>query len=93
MAINNKVQEYIWIYLILVNVISFLTFFIDKRRSKNRAYRISESFLITISIIGGSLGSILGMKIFHHKTKKTKFSFGLPIIFLFNIGCIYLLLS
>lgn len=92
MVIKNQIQEYIWIYLILVNVMSFLTFFIDKRRSKNRAYRISESFLITISIIGGSLGSILGMKIFHHKTKKAKFKFGLPLVLLLNIGCIYLLL-
>lgn len=82
---HNLIKEYIYMYLIVINTISFICFFIDKKRARNKLYRISESFLFSVSIIGGALGSFLGMKVFHHKSKKKKFIIGIPIILIFNI--------
>ena len=73
------------IYLIIINIISFLLFGIDKKRSIKKEYRISEYTLISISFLGGAIGSILGMIIFHHKTKKSKFIILIPIALLINI--------
>ena len=60
-------------YLIIINLITFIMYGIDKQQAIKNNYRISETTLLTLSLIGGSLGSILGMIIFHHKTKKLKF--------------------
>lgn len=60
-------------YLIIINIITFIMYGIDKQQAIKNNYRISETTLLTLSLIGGSLGSILGMIIFHHKTKKIKF--------------------
>lgn len=62
----------IW-YLIGINLVTFLLYGIDKYCAKNKLYRISEYSLFTFSFFGGCIGSLLGMKIFHHKTKKLKF--------------------
>lgn len=61
------------IYFSIVNIISFLTFGLDKRLAIKHKYRISEGILLTLTLVGGELGSILGMIIFHHKTRKIKF--------------------
>ena len=68
------------LYFLIINVIGFLLMFIDKRRSINREWRIRERTLFIISIIGGAIGSYLGMKIFRHKTKHLKFTLGVPLI-------------
>ena len=60
-------------YLIIINIMTFIMYGIDKQQAIKNNYRISETTLLTLSLIGGSLGSILGMIIFHHKTKKLKF--------------------
>lgn len=62
----------IW-YLVGINVISFIIYGIDKYLAIKRKYRISEYSLFILSVFGGSIGSIIGMKTFHHKTKKTIF--------------------
>ena len=67
-------------YLIIINIISFIICYIDKKRAINNKYRISEYTLILLSIIGGCYGFLLGMYIFHHKTKKIKFKILIPII-------------
>ena len=67
-------------YLIIINIISFIIYGIDKYKSIKHKYRISENTLISLSIIGGVFGSILGMIIFHHKTKKIRFKISIPII-------------
>lgn len=69
------------IYIAIVNFVSFIIFGIDKYLAIKNKRRISEKTLFFISIIGGSLGSILGMNIFRHKTKKKKFL----VIYLFLI--------
>ena len=67
-------------YLIIINIIGFMMCYIDKKKAINHKYRISEYSLISISIIGGCYGFILGMYMFHHKTKKIKFRICIPII-------------
>ena len=68
------------LYLIAVNIAGFAAMGIATRRAKNRAYRIPEANLFLLAIIGGSLGSILGMHLFHHKTRHLYFLYGLPAI-------------
>ena len=78
------------IYLIAINLITFLAMYIDKRKAKNGSWRIKESTLLTLSLIGGSIGGILGMYTFRHKTKKLKFTVGMPTILIAEIiGVIY----
>ena len=60
-------------YLISINIISFILIFIDKRKAINNKWRIPESTLLFISLLGGCFGTILSMYLFHHKTKKLKF--------------------
>nr|WP_302600160.1 DUF1294 domain-containing protein [uncultured Cellulosilyticum sp.] len=78
-------EKIIIIYLILVNIIAYISMWSDKKRAINHKYRISEKTLFTIAIIGGSLGSILGMKKFHHKTKHWYFKYGMPLILIIQI--------
>lgn len=60
-------------YLILVNIIAFAAFGIDKRKAVKYKYRISEATLLGLALIGGSAGALAGMYLFHHKTKKLLF--------------------
>ena len=67
-------------YLILINLIAFVMFGIDKWKAKNGKYRISEAALIMSAVLGGSIGAIAGMELFRHKTLHGKFRYGLPLI-------------
>ena len=67
-------------YLLLVNLIAFGTFGADKRRAKRGAWRVSERALFRLALLGGSVGAIMGMRRFHHKTKHWYFRYGLPAI-------------
>ncbi|KQL32885.1 hypothetical protein AN960_23235 [Bacillus sp. FJAT-25509] len=71
---------YFMFYLVIINIISFAIMGIDKSRAKRKAWRIPERILFLFAIIGGSIGSILGMYYFRHKTKHPKFVFGYWII-------------
>ncbi len=66
-------QKYFIIYLISINILSFIICYIDKIRSIKNYYRISEGTLLFISFIGGAFGMAISMNMFHHKTKKFKF--------------------
>ena len=72
-------------YLILINLVSFAMMGIDKRRAEKKLWRIPESSLFIIAIIGGSIGSIIGMRVFHHKTRHWYFVYGMPLILLLQI--------
>lgn len=76
------------IYIIFINITSFLLMFIDKRKAIKHKWRISESTLLLSAILGGSIGAILGMNIFRHKTKHLKFKFGLPLILIIQLSLI-----
>lgn len=65
---------------------------IDKSRAKKRLWRIPESTLFVVAIIGGSIGSIIGMKKFHHKTKHWYFVYGMPAILIIQIAAIVMLI-
>lgn len=73
------------IYLIIINLISFLAMFIDKKKAQKGKWRIKESTLLILALIGGSIGAISGMYIFHHKTQKPRFYIGFPIIIILQI--------
>lgn len=60
-------------YLIGINIISFILYGLDKEFAKRKSYRISEYTLLVFSFFGGGIGSLIGMKVFHHKTSKLKF--------------------
>lgn len=67
-------------YLILINLAGFILMGADKRRAKRDQWRIRERTFFFMALLGGSLGTILGMKGFHHKTRHWYFRFGLPAI-------------
>lgn len=73
------------VYLIFINVIGFLAMYIDKKKAKKNAWRIPEKTLITITILGGGVGTLTGMYLFRHKTKKLRFSIGIPVILIAEI--------
>ncbi|MDY2881578.1 DUF1294 domain-containing protein [Romboutsia timonensis] len=72
-------------YLIFINIVGLLSMYLDKYFAKNNMYRISEKSLFLIAIIGGSIGSIIGMYQFRHKTKHRQFTTGLPFIIFIQI--------
>lgn len=75
----------IFIYFIVINLIGFALMGIDKYKAIHHKWRISENCLIAIALIGGSIGSLIGMKSFHHKTKHKKFIIGIPLILILQL--------
>ena len=78
------------LYLLLINLATFLTFGLDKWKAKRKAKketirRVPEKTLFTLSALGGSVGALLGMKVFHHKTLHKTFRFGIPAILALQI--------
>lgn len=81
------------IYLIIINLIGFYMMWSDKRKAKWGKWRIPENTLFMVTALGGGIGTIAGMYTFRHKTKKLKFTVGLPaILILETILGIYLAL-
>jgi len=77
--------KYFLTYLLIINTICFCQFALDKRRSQQGAWRISERDLLLSAIIGGSLGGLIGMYTFRHKTRHSKFRVGMPLILLVQV--------
>jgi len=80
-------------YALIINLIGFVIMFIDKRKAVHRKWRISESTLMTISILGGSIGMLLGIHFFRHKTNHKKFTLGVPAILIVQLGIIIFFLQ
>ena len=80
----SLVQFFI-IYLVIINSLGFIIMGIDKLKAKRGSRRIPENTLFMFTILGGGVGTILGMYIFRHKTKKKKFTVGMPIILILEI--------
>lgn len=81
----------VYFYLIGINVVTFLLYGDDKSRARRHAWRIPEKILLGAAVIGGSIGAMLGMSIFHHKTRKPAFYIGVPLILIIQIGLAALL--
>ena len=73
------------LYLLLINIITFALYAIDKLNAKTDSWRISERMLIIFSAVGGSVGALLGMYICRHKTRKNKFKIGVPVLLIIQI--------
>ncbi|MGG7078902.1 DUF1294 domain-containing protein [Clostridium sardiniense] len=72
-------------YILIVNILGYFLMFLDKQKAKKHKWRIPENTLMLVAIIGGSIGSIIGMQTFRHKTKHIKFKFGIPIILVLQV--------
>ena len=73
-------EHLILLYLIIINAAGFLLMLIDKQKARRGAWRIPEATLIWVAILGGSIGSLIGMYLFRHKTRHLKFLLGVPVI-------------
>ncbi len=78
----------VFVYLIIINIVTFVTFGIDKRKAKKDKWRISEQALVTLMVIGGAFGGYFGMEKFRHKTQKLKFKVARVISFITFIAII-----
>ena len=86
-------MKFIFIYVFFTNLLLFILMGLDKRKAKLNHWRISEKTLFSLALMGGSIGGILGIYTFRHKTKHLKFTLGFPIIFLFQLISIFLYLN
>lgn len=77
----------IWIvrWLIVINIVSFCLFGLDKWKARRGAWRISEGALLLSAVLGGSLGALAGMRVFRHKTKHLKFNITVPLCLVLHI--------
>ena len=73
------------LYLLAINIAEFIAFGIDKHKAKRDKWRIPESTLLTMAVLGGSIGALAGMKIWRHKTLHNKFRIGIPVILALQI--------
>jgi uncharacterized membrane protein YsdA (DUF1294 family) len=71
---------YLLNYLVIINIIAFIVYGIDKLKAKRGKWRITETTLLLLAIIGGSIGAWCGVKVWHHKTLHKKFRYGIPLI-------------
>ncbi len=79
----EEMQSVLWwslgVYLLMINIIAYVMYGMDKQRAKRRKWRISERKLLLVAAVGGSLGAWLGMRNFRHKTKNWKFRIMVPL--------------
>jgi len=76
----------ILIYLAAINIVAFFLYGIDKWKAQRNKWRVTEARLLWIAVAGGSIGALLGMKVWHHKTQHAKFRFGLPAILFLHLA-------
>ena len=83
-------QQLVWLivllYLLAVNLAAFCLFGADKRRARKDAWRVQEKTLFLAALLGGSVGALAGMRVFHHKTRKWDFRWGIPAILLLQLA-------
>ena len=78
-------MKLIFIYFLLINLLSFILMYVDKKRAILHKWRISEKSFFILCILGGSLGEILGIYTFRHKTKHLKFTLCFPLILIIQL--------
>ena len=85
-------MKYFYIALAVWNLLVFGLYGLDKYKAKHDKWRIKERTLLLCALFLGGLGALLGMRVFHHKTKHRLFTIGVPLCLLLNIAALYLLL-
>ena len=79
-------------YVLILNFVAMLVYGIDKFKATKGKWRIPESILLLLAVLGGSIGAWLGMRVWRHKTQHKKFKYGIPVIFILQVAlCFYLL--
>ena len=73
------------IYLAVINVVTFFMYGVDKWKAKKSKWRIRETALLILAVLGGSIGAWLGIKVWHHKTQHKKFKYGVPAIIIVQL--------
>ena len=82
----NTLHSYLAYYLLVLNAVAFIVFGIDKYKAKKAKWRIPETTLLLLAVLGGSIGAWMGMKVWHHKTMHKKFKYGIPDILMIQIA-------
>ena len=77
--------DWLGVYLLIVNVATIAVYGADKRRAKQGRWRVPEKTLFLLAIVGGSVGALLGMRVWHHKTLHKSFRFGIPAILILQL--------
>ena len=85
MITNILFEKYILIYLIVINLITFIVFALDKICAIKKKWRYKEVYLLGMCFVGGAIGGFLAMYLFRHKTKKKVFVIGLPLIIIIHL--------
>ena len=86
-------MKYFFLYLLLINAAAFVLMLVDKIKAKKNRWRIPERTLIGSAVLGGSIGAIMGMYTFRHKTRHLKFTLGVPAILIAQIALTVFLIA
>ena len=81
------------VWLAVINLLTFIVYGADKRRARKGKWRVPEKTLFLLPLLGGSVGALLGMRVFHHKTKHWYFVWGVPAILLAQLALAVWLLT
>lgn len=84
-------MKLVLICLLLINAAGLLVMLADKKKAQKNLWRIPEATLLTVAALGGSIGVLTGMYLFHHKTRKPKFFIGVPLILTVQLIAVLLL--
>ena len=85
---KEQILYIVLIYLAVINTVTFFLYGIDKWKAKRSKWRIEEATLLWWAVFGGSIGALLGMKTWHHKTLHKKFTYGVPLILMTQIALV-----
>lgn len=85
----NNLRE----YLLIINIIAFVLFAVDKYKARRSLWRISERGLFLVCLLGGSIGGLFGIFLLHHKRRKPLFRYGVPVVFLLHIILLIILMK
>ncbi len=79
-------------YLLAANLLTFVTYGVDKWKARHNRWRIPEATLLLLAALGGSIGALLAMRVFRHKTQHKKFRYGVPALLLVQlaIACVFI---
>ena len=81
------------VYLLMMNVLTFIVYGVDKGKARRGRWRVPEATLLGLAALGGSVGAWLAMQLFRHKTQKKKFRYGVPAIFVLQLAVVLLFLN